>query len=92
MTSINFGLTATDYATHRAGFPESFFECLAARGLVHPGQTVIHLGTGAGTVARGLARRGCQVIGVDIAAPLLDAARRLDIDAGVEVTDRGSAR
>ena len=28
---VEFGLTANDYATHRAGFPDSFFDRLAAR-------------------------------------------------------------
>ena len=28
----DFGRSAQDYAEHRAGFPESFFERLAARG------------------------------------------------------------
>ncbi len=28
----DFGRTAQDYAEHRAGFPESFFERVAARG------------------------------------------------------------
>ena len=28
-----FGIAADDYATHRAGFPDSFFERLAAFGV-----------------------------------------------------------
>ena len=50
-----------------------------------PGQRVLDLGTGTGTVARGLAQQGCQVIGLDPSAPLLAQARQLDRHAGVAV-------
>lgn len=90
MERVDFGLTADDYGRHRAGFPASFFERLAQRGIGQPGQVVVDLGTGAGTVARGLARRGCRVTGVDIAAPLLAEARRLDVEAGVQVDYRAA--
>lgn len=82
---IDFGKTAHDYSRHRAGFPDEFFERLAAWGLGTPGQQVLDLGTGAGTVARGLARRGCKVIGLDPAWALLKEAERLDAEAGVVV-------
>lgn len=83
--NVDFGLTADDYARHRAGFPDSFFDHLAGRGIGVAGQTVIDLGTGAGTIARGMARRGCRVTGVDITSALLDQARRLDAEVGVHV-------
>ncbi|MCB0154477.1 MAG: methyltransferase domain-containing protein [Anaerolineae bacterium] len=83
--TIDFGKTAQDYSQHRAGFPEPFFERLAEFGVGRPGQRVLDLGTGTGTVARGLARRGCQVIALDPARPLMDQARRLDQEAGVMV-------
>jgi len=56
--AIDFGKTASDYARHRAGFPDAFFERLFSDGTVRPGQSVLDLGTGTGTVARGLALRG----------------------------------
>ena len=28
---VDFGKTSTDYATHRAGFPEAFFDLLVER-------------------------------------------------------------
>lgn len=46
---------------------------------------MVDLGTGVGTVARGLARRGCRVTGVDISPALLAQARHLDQNAGVAV-------
>ncbi|WP_103764828.1 class I SAM-dependent methyltransferase [Roseovarius confluentis] len=83
---VDFGRTATDYATHRAGFPLAFFDLLAERGWASPGQTAIDLGCGTGTVARGLAACGLQVTGIDPAQPLLDEAARLDTAADVEIT------
>ena len=56
----DFGRTASDYARHRAGFPEVFFERLFSDGSVRKGDAVLDLGTGTGTVARGLALRGCE--------------------------------
>ncbi|MFI4989218.1 MAG: class I SAM-dependent methyltransferase, partial [Alphaproteobacteria bacterium] len=82
---IDFGRTAKDYGQHRAGFPETFFERLAAFGVGRPGQRVLDLGTGTGTVARGLARRGSLVTALDPAAALIAEAKRLDREAGVEV-------
>jgi len=79
----DFGKTASDYAQHRAGFPDEFFDRLARLGAGLPGQRVLDVGTGTGTVARSLARRGCTVTGLDIAEPMLEAARRLDAVAGV---------
>ena len=65
----DFGRTATDYARHRAGFPSELIERLAALGVARPGARVVDLGTGAGSLARLFAERGCEVTGVDIAAP-----------------------
>lgn len=79
---VDFGKTADDYARHRAGYPPRFYDELLARGLGVPGQRVVDLGTGTGTVARALAGRGCDVVGVDIAAPLLAQAARLAREAG----------
>ncbi len=88
MTPIDFGRTASDYATHRAGFPESFFGRLAERGLGVHGKSVVDLGTGTGSLARGFARRGCRVTGVDLSEAMLDEARRLDASDAVKVSYR----
>ena len=82
---IDFGRTAGDYARHRAGFPERLFEGLIGKGVVRPGERLLDLGTGTGTLARGFARRGLLVTGLDPAAAMLEQARRLDRDAGVQV-------
>lgn len=82
---VDFGRTASDYGTYRAGFPEAFFDRLATLDIGRPGQRILDLGTGTGTVARGLARKGADVVGTDPSAALLDEARRLDAAAGVHV-------
>ncbi|MEM7733408.1 MAG: methyltransferase domain-containing protein [Pseudomonadota bacterium] len=82
---VDFGRTASDYSTHRAGFPPAFFAALTARGYLTPGQTAIDLGTGTGTIARGLAQAGLHVTALDIAPDLLTAAAALDAKARVQV-------
>jgi SAM-dependent methyltransferase len=77
--SVDFGRTARDYAQYRAGFPDAFFKIGEA------GQRVLDLGTGTGTLARGFARRGCEVTALDPATELLEEAERLDHEAGVSV-------
>lgn len=84
-SSVDFGKTAADYSRYRAGFPDVFFEKLNAYGLGVWGQQLLDLGTGTGTLARGFAQRGCNVTALDPAQALLDAARELDRQAGVQV-------
>lgn len=85
---IDFGLTATDYGKHRAGFPDSFFERLEAAGVFEPGLRVVDLGSGTGTLARGFARRGGRVIGIEPAAPMRAAAEQLSREEQVDVEYR----
>ncbi len=80
---IDFGKTASDYGTHRAGFPEALFERLAAFGIGESGQRLLDLGTGTGSLGRGFARAGCRVTGLDPSDALTAEARRLDSEAGV---------
>ena len=82
---VNFGRTASDYGRWRAGFPPHFFKRLFAEGWVAPEARVLDLGTGTGTIARGLALRGCRVTGLDSEAHLLDEAARLDREAATGV-------
>jgi SAM-dependent methyltransferase len=87
---VDFGPTASDYAAYRAYFPDEFFSRLGAMNVGLGGQRVVDLGTGTGMLARGFARRGCVVTGIDPAQAMLGHARRLDAEVGVKVTYRVS--
>ncbi len=80
--NIDFGKTAGDYGRYRAGFPDEFFGRLIERGIVAAGCGVLDLGSGTGTLARGLALRGCRATGLDPSTNLLAEARRIDAEAG----------
>lgn len=82
VSNVNFGKTAADYLMHRAGFPKSLFVRLLAHDVGT--QTIVDLGTGTGTLGRGFAEAGHQVIGIDPAGEMLEAARQLDSDLGLE--------
>ena len=84
--SVDFGKTAEDYASHRAGFPPGFFDLLVQRDYARPGQRALDIGTGTGTLARGLARIGLDATGVDPAVALLEQAAQLDRQAQVSTT------
>ncbi len=85
---IDFGATAVDYAKHRAGFPSSLFNKLSEYGIGLPGQNIVDLGTGTGTLARGFADRGACVIGIDPSISLLEQARYLSESAQLQVDYR----
>ena len=85
MTEPDFGKTAGDYGRHRKGFPDELFAELAALGVDSDGIDALDLGTGTGTLARGLALRGAKATGLDPATELLQQAARLDAEAGVTV-------
>ena len=85
---VDFGRTATEYRRYRAGFPPAFFDALETRGWITQGQYALDLGTGTGTVARGLAERGISVVATDPATALLEQAAELDQQAGVVVDYR----
>ena len=85
----DFGRTAADYARFRAGFPPELFERLREKGVGLPGQRVLDLGAGTGTVGRELPRGGCIVTDLDPSLePWLDSLAKSDWienDSGVSV-------
>lgn len=85
---VDFSPTATDYAKHRPGFPSSLFDRLCEYGIGLPGQKIVDLGTGTGTLARGLAARGSHVIGLDPSPAMLEQARQLSESAQLKVDYR----
>jgi SAM-dependent methyltransferase len=50
-----------------------------------PGERVLDLATGTGWAARGAAARGAEVVGVDIGADLIEAAKERARQAGLEI-------
>ena len=85
MQQIDFGKTAADYRRHRAGFPEAYFARVAQYGVGVKTQSLLDLGTGTGTLARGFARRGCRVTALDPAGAMLAQARQIDAEEGVSI-------
>lgn len=85
VSGTNFGKAAEDYRGFRAGFPESIFSHFAHFDIGLSGQTVVDLGTGTGTLARGFALRGCDVIGIDPDPRMIGQARELDLESKVTV-------
>lgn len=83
--TLDFGRTTGDYRRYRPGFPQAFFDSLAARGWLRSGQAALDLATGTGAVARGLARAGATVTAADIAGELMHVADALDDAADVKV-------
>jgi len=58
---------------------------LTALGIAVAGQAALDLGTGTGSLARGLAGLGCRVTGLDPSADMLAAARRIADEEGLEI-------
>ncbi len=81
----SFGTAVADYARYRKGFPPETLDRLAAHGIGLAGQRVLDLGCGTGTIARQMATRGCNVVGLDIDFRMLEAAETLALADDVEV-------
>ncbi len=74
MSAIHQTWDAADYAANGrfvSDLAADVLQWLAPR----PGERILDLGCGDGVIAQRLARAGCQVVGVDTDAAMLDAAR-----------------
>jgi len=83
MSDLDFGRHSEDYAAYRPGPPASFYRRLDAVAPLR-GARALDLATGPGTIALELAARGSRVVGVDISAGQIAAARRLAAERGLE--------
>lgn len=88
--SVDFGAAVGDYRKYRAGFPPEFFSALESREWARAGLRALDLGTGTGTVARGLAGLGLRVEALDPSEALLHEAAAIDAEAGVTVAYRAA--
>jgi hypothetical protein len=52
---VDWGKTSNDYILYRPGYPDSFYDKLAALGVGLKGQRILDLGTGTGVLARNFA-------------------------------------
>ena len=64
------------YARVRPGYPAALFDDLAELTGIGPGARVLEIGPGTGQATLPLARRGCQVVAVELGAGLAAVARR----------------
>ena len=82
MSEVDFGKRSGDYAEHRPGFPDSFYDRLAMFATFE-GSQAVDVGTGPGIIALELAKRGATVTGLDIAHNQIRAARERAEAAGL---------
>lgn len=86
--NANFGNAVADYVKHRAGFPDSLFRRLGDWGIGNDQQSILDVGTGTGSLARGFAQRGNRVIAIDIAPEMLEAASSIDAQLDLDIEYR----
>jgi 2-polyprenyl-3-methyl-5-hydroxy-6-metoxy-1,4-benzoquinol methylase len=82
---VDWGKTSADYNLYRPGYPDSFYDKLAALGIGLRGQRILDLGTGTGVLARKFAKRGCTVTAVDISENQISAAQKLTQEEGLDI-------
>jgi SAM-dependent methyltransferase len=76
MSNVDFGRHSDDYAEYRPGFPASFYQRIDAITRIGKSRS-LDLATGPGTIALELAARGSSVVGIDISAEQVTAAKRV---------------
>ncbi|HIS69847.1 MAG TPA: class I SAM-dependent methyltransferase [Candidatus Gallacutalibacter stercoravium] len=77
---FDFGKTALEYAKYRDIYPKELYDRLLSLGVGRPDSAWLDLGTGTGTIPRGLADHGANIIGVDISSQQIEQAKKLSED------------
>ena len=75
---VTFGLTAKDYSSYRYGYPDGLYKRLIKFNIGLPDQKILDIGTGTGYLARGFAKQGAVVVGLDPSSELINEAKALD--------------
>lgn len=83
--AFDWGRVSEDYARFRDIYPEEFYEKIVSRGLCVSGQNVLDLGTGTGVLPRNMFRYGARWTGTDRSPEQIEQARRLSLDAGLDI-------
>ncbi len=84
--TVDWGKTAQNYNKWRKDYPAPFYAFLDEQKVAQSGHDALDIGTGTGLLARGLARRGCKVTGIDISEELLAVAVDQAVTDGLDIT------
>lgn len=82
---FDWGKTSKDYAKYRDIYPDMFYQKIIDLGLCVSGQTVLDLGTGTGVLPRNMYKYGAKFLGADISENQIAEARRLSMEAGMNI-------
>ncbi|MBE2213904.1 MAG: methyltransferase domain-containing protein [Opitutaceae bacterium] len=82
---LHWDVASRDYLEHRPGYPDSYFELLQRLGVGLAGQDILDLGAGTGALTIPFARQGARVVGVDLSAGQIEAAREAAARQGVAI-------
>ncbi|WP_413304214.1 methyltransferase domain-containing protein [Bacillus sp. 1P10SD] len=74
MSGIDFGQVANSYARSREDIPVTLMESLQLRNIFFDGKTIADLGSGTGVLARKMAMRKANVVGIEPSQELLHQA------------------
>ena len=83
-TPFDWGRASSDYARYRDIYPQEFFQKIADRGLCVSGQRVLDVGTGTGSLPRGMYAYGARWVGADASRKQITQARKLSKGMSIE--------
>ena len=84
-SAFDFGRTSEMYAKYRDIYPPELYEHLLALGAGKAGTRWLDLGTGTGVLPLKLYMYGAKVVGTDVSAQQIDAAKAAAADKGADI-------